>query len=158
MTESNDYEHVQKGFTEAILKESSLRSQIVSEAKDCWAQSQPLDAKALLAEHPEFSKRKSVVLDLAYEEFCQRIEAGESIDTDDFCRRFSTCERSLRRLIAVHEFLDENSHLLPTADIDWPEPGLAFEGFYILAELGRGAFARVFLAEEPALGNRLVAI
>jgi serine/threonine protein kinase/tetratricopeptide (TPR) repeat protein len=39
-----------------------------------------------------------------------------------------------------------------------PQPGEDFNGFRILLELGRGAFARVFLAEEINLGRRLVAI
>ncbi len=158
MSEPNDHAYVMQEGIEAILTESSLRSRVVSEARDCWAQGRPLDAKAFLAEHPEYSTRKSVVLDLAYEEYCQRIEAGESIDTNTYCRRFSTFERSLGRLIAVHEFLDENSLLLATADIDWPAPGQIFQGFSILVELGQGAFARVFLAEETALGDRPVVI
>lgn len=39
-----------------------------------------------------------------------------------------------------------------------PGPGDEIAGFKILLELGRGAFARVFLAEEINLGRRLVAI
>jgi serine/threonine protein kinase/tetratricopeptide (TPR) repeat protein len=39
-----------------------------------------------------------------------------------------------------------------------PRPGDELAGFRILTELGRGAFARVYLAEEINLGRRLVAI
>ncbi len=39
-----------------------------------------------------------------------------------------------------------------------PLPGDELAGFRILRELGRGAFARVYLAEEIPLGQRLVAI
>jgi serine/threonine protein kinase/tetratricopeptide (TPR) repeat protein len=39
-----------------------------------------------------------------------------------------------------------------------PHPGDEFAGFRIILELGRGAFARVYLAEEIRLGRRLVAI
>jgi serine/threonine protein kinase len=39
-----------------------------------------------------------------------------------------------------------------------PEVGTEFVGFRLLAELGRGAFGRVFLAEQAALANRLVAL
>ena len=158
MSEPDDHAYVMQEGIEAVLTESSLRPRIVSEARDCWAQGRPFDAKAFLAGHPEYGTRKSIVLDLAYEEYCQRIEAGESIDANTYCRRFSTFERSLGRLIAVHEFLDNNSRLLPALDIDWAEPGQTFLGFSILAELGQGAFARVFLAEETALGDRPVAI
>jgi tetratricopeptide (TPR) repeat protein len=41
---------------------------------------------------------------------------------------------------------------------DWPVPGNEVLGFRLLRELGRGAFARVFLAEQPAVGGRLVVL
>ncbi|MGO9468281.1 MAG: protein kinase domain-containing protein [Isosphaeraceae bacterium] len=40
----------------------------------------------------------------------------------------------------------------------WPRPNDSVGGFHIILELGRGAFARVFLAAELNLGQRLVAI
>ncbi|MDG3005669.1 protein kinase domain-containing protein [Paludisphaera mucosa] len=39
-----------------------------------------------------------------------------------------------------------------------PRPGDEVGGFRLIAELGRGAFARVFLAEEASLGGRPVAL
>jgi serine/threonine protein kinase/tetratricopeptide (TPR) repeat protein len=39
-----------------------------------------------------------------------------------------------------------------------PQPGEVLAGFRIILELGRGAFARVFLAEDLSLGRRPVAI
>jgi len=39
-----------------------------------------------------------------------------------------------------------------------PEVGTTFHGFTLLAELGRGAFGRVFLAQQGELANRLVAL
>ena len=41
---------------------------------------------------------------------------------------------------------------------EFPQPGNELAGFRIIFELGRGAFARVYLAEEISLGQRLVAI
>jgi serine/threonine protein kinase/tetratricopeptide (TPR) repeat protein len=46
----------------------------------------------------------------------------------------------------------------PRQDGALPHPGDELAGFRILLELGRGAFARVYLAEELNLGRRLVAI
>jgi serine/threonine protein kinase len=40
----------------------------------------------------------------------------------------------------------------------WPKPGERFGEFVLLRELGRGAFARVFLATESGLGNRRVVV
>jgi serine/threonine protein kinase/Tfp pilus assembly protein PilF len=39
-----------------------------------------------------------------------------------------------------------------------PETGEEFLGFRLIAELGRGAFGKVFLARQKALANRLVAV
>jgi serine/threonine protein kinase/tetratricopeptide (TPR) repeat protein len=46
----------------------------------------------------------------------------------------------------------------PRSSRDLPGVGDVLAGFRILQELGRGAFARVYLAEEIRLGGRLVAI
>src|SRR5205085_9311422 len=40
----------------------------------------------------------------------------------------------------------------------FPESGDEVFGFRLLCELGRGSFARVFLAEQLELGGRLVAV
>jgi serine/threonine protein kinase len=146
------------GGIDSILAEGNLRSSVISEVHQQRSHGQLLNAGALLAERPELGDRKSIVMELAYEEFCQRVEAGESVDREAFCGQFPGCENSLHRLIEVHEFLDENSHLVPTVEVDWPEPGELFQGFSILTELGRGSFGRVYLANEIALGLRLVVI
>ena len=102
---------------------------------------------------------KSGLLHRAYQDYCSRRAAGERLDPDAFCAQFPHLQSSLTRLIRAHRFLEDNPHLLgekPPAD--WPEPGQTFLGFELQEELGRGAFARVFLATEPALGNRQVAV
>lgn len=132
---------------------------LASEIKDLWKQGREPDAQAALSHYPELRHDKSAVLDLAYEEYCQRLEAGTPPDPDEFCERFPSFRASLRRLIEAHRFLEENSHLLAGGQpARWPEPGETFLGFELVRELGRGAFARVFLAEEPALGRRRVAV
>jgi serine/threonine protein kinase/regulator of sirC expression with transglutaminase-like and TPR domain len=47
---------------------------------------------------------------------------------------------------------------LAQAVVSLPEAGSDFLGFRLLAELGRGAFGRVFLARQGDLANRLVAL
>ncbi|HID75973.1 MAG TPA: serine/threonine protein kinase, partial [Planctomycetaceae bacterium] len=135
-----------------------LPESLVSRLIEQWSAERALDARAVLDEHPELWGHKSVVLALAYEEFCQRIDAGQSVDGDAFCRKFPAWEKSLRRLISFHEYLEENPHLLPAAQVEWPRPGQEMSGFAMLAELGRGTFGRVYLAREVNLGGRLVAV
>src|SRR5262245_38366422 len=40
----------------------------------------------------------------------------------------------------------------------FPEAGQSHFGFHLLAELGRGAFGRVFLAKQESLAHRLVVL
>jgi len=46
----------------------------------------------------------------------------------------------------------------PHSQGGFPQPGDELTGFRVIFELGRGAFARVYLAQEISLGQRLVAI
>src|SRR5262245_55233810 len=76
------------------------------------------DAAAAL-QQPHLWRRKSQVLDQAYDEYCERLEAGEAVDPDAFCARFPGFETSLRRQIEAHEYLEKNPHLLAGL----PSPG-----------------------------------
>src|SRR5262245_23467759 len=97
-------------------------------------------------------------IDQAYDEYCRLCESGAAVDPDAFCARFPALQTSLRRLLEAHRQIVEHPELFRDLGSRWPEPGGAFLGFQLLQELGRGAFARVFLAREPAVGGRLVAV
>ena len=98
-------------------------------------------------------------LDRAYQEFCRRRHQGESLDPDNYCAQFPSMRSSLARLVQAQLFLEERSDLFAdTPEIRWPEAGETFLDFHLKLELGKGAFARVFLATEPKLGDRLVAV
>ena len=100
---------------------------------------------------------KSILLELAYLEYCDRLEAGEQVSPAEHCERFPHLRSSLRRVIDVHHGLEAGEFVtLQPVPEAWPEPGETFHGFDLLQELGRGTFGRVFLARQPDLGNRLV--
>jgi len=98
---------------------------------------------------------KDQVLAAALSEYCRLKDAGMVPQVDEFCRRFATYHKSVQRMINVEETLDRMDDV---GDVKWPEVGFSFMSFDILHELGKGAFARVYLAAEPALGGRLVAV
>lgn len=140
-----------------LTKPESLVADVIS----TWRAGARPDTAAVLAKHPELRQQPSVILDLAYEEYCLRQEAGERISIESFCNRFPSCRRSLGKLLAVHTLSDDDSILAASMVLDeikWPELNSDFLGFQLLRELGRGAFARVYLAKEPALGNRYVVV
>ena len=133
--------------------------QAAAAIKDEWGRGVEPDARAALAHQPELAADKSVVLELAYEEYCLRCERGQALDAEAFCDRFPTYCQSLRRLVAAHQFLGEKVHVLTeTRPVRWPEPGEQLGDFLLLRELGRGAFARVYLATEESTGGRPVAV
>lgn len=140
-----------------LAADSARLKQLVEQTVRRWQQGEPADASAVLARHPALAAQQSLVLELAYEEFCQRREAGQQVDRQQFCRRFPRCRHSLLRLLEVDEILQHDPELrLPAAP--WPAPGDTYLEFRLIEELGRGALARVYLALEPALGNRRVAL
>ncbi len=136
-----------------------LNSQCIAEVRKRWERGEYPDLATLLAKHPEIKRCRSFVLDLAHEEYCHRLAAGESLDAEEFSRQFPTFQQSLYFLIEVHKLLDHDPHFRILQDnISWPKLGEEFLGFSILSELGRGTFARVYLASESALGGRIVAL
>lgn len=138
-----------------------LRDQreLADEVKRQWQAGHNPDARGFLAKHRGIDWDKSVVVRLAYEEYFLRNERGEAVDLDIFCRQFGKASQSVRKHIEVQEILENNLHLLdPNLAPALPESGDELLGLHLLDELGRGTFARVFLASEAALGDRLVAV
>ncbi len=134
-------------------------SSIVSQVISSWRSSaqQTPDATRVLAQYPQLHRYDSLVMDLAYEEFCLRREAGEAVQMSTFCDRFPTVADSLRILLSAHECIEEDGGSL-YAQEQWPELNTHFLGFDLIRELGRGTFARVYLATQPALGDRRVVV
>ena len=86
--------------------ESSTAESLVRAVIDRWRGGAPPDAAGFLSANQEVRDHKSLVMDLIYEEYCLRNEAGETLVPSTFCRKFPTYRQSLQRLIDVHQFLD----------------------------------------------------
>jgi serine/threonine protein kinase len=124
---------------------------VVSQIVGRWRQTGRPDTLAVLAEYPELAERPSVVMDLAQEEFFQRVAAGEDLDPAAFAARFPAVSATVHGLIGAHLFYAQLSA--------WPRPGAVFSGGYaVLRHLGRGSFAEVFLARQHDVGDRLVVL
>jgi serine/threonine protein kinase len=94
----------------------------------------------------------------ALSEFHRRTRLGEAIDPARFCESHPNIKSSLWKLLLIHLVCEEFAGLFePLAEEAWPHPGDTFLGLRLHRLLGRGAFARVFLATEDEIGNRLVA-
>jgi eukaryotic-like serine/threonine-protein kinase len=133
---------------------------LIAQMRRLWQQGQPVDAQSILARNPELADNKEVVIDVAFEEFCLRQAGGETVDPVAFAAQFTICEHSLFLTLQCHDYVAEDKFYLlrDKRTIPWPEPGKKLLGFDLLRQLGKGAFARVYLAKETALGNRLVVL
>jgi hypothetical protein len=101
---------------------------------------------------------KSAQVDEVYAEYCRRCHAGEEIDPDAFCAQHSHLKSTLAPLLEAHHWLKQNPQLVEALPPRWPEAGEDLLDLHIIGELGRGGFARVYLATQPALGHRPVAV
>lgn len=99
------------------------------------------------------SSLESAAIDLIYEEICLRENLGhEDVWTDTFLR-FPQWRSQLQALYDCHRLLDS-----PQPTPRYAAAGEALGEFRLLAELGRGARGRVFLATQPALADRPVVL
>ncbi len=126
--------------------------------KEAWRGGAPPDAAGALRDHPELLAQRSLVVDLAYEEYCLREEAGSAPEPEEFCQRLPAFVSQVREVIRGHRVLADHPELFVAAATDWPEPGGGFEGLAVVRELGRGAFARAYLARDPETGDRPVVL
>ena len=145
--------------TQAALADLKDAKRLTAELISNWDDHHPFDAQATLRMHPQLADVKSVVLDLAHEEFCQRLEKGESVPVEEFAARFPNYQDSLAQLLGLQQALNADLHLLGDGkNVAWPAAGESLFDFELNEEIGRGAFSRVFLGTEPALGGRQVVL
>ncbi len=102
------------------------------------------------------------VVELAYEEFLLREQGGDAPVPREYEDRLPEYSDRLRRVFDIHELVGSSGstsfreRFAP--EVPFPETGQTTGGFRLLEELGRGAFARVFRAEERQLADRPVAL
>ncbi len=147
-----------------------------------WERDHRLTARRFVEVFPELTADPRLVAMLAFEEFRLRTAAGEAPNSQVFLSEFADCRENLQPLLAVYRFMGGESALdaalrsSQAAEIarsdatpsqaegpfeaagEWPEPGQTLGGFKLLQMLGRGAYSRVYLAEESAVGSRRVVV
>ncbi len=95
----------------------------------------------------------------AYLSFHRMKEAGLAPSLEEFCARYPSLKTDLFDLLKLDAKLENNPHLVDDRlDVAWPIAGDLFCCFRLLRELGRGGFARVFLAVDTSLGGRPVVL
>jgi eukaryotic-like serine/threonine-protein kinase len=113
---------------------------------------------------------EDTIVALIYEEFCLKEEDQEHPDPAEFLARFRQVAGPLGRVLEIHELVgsgtvpstlsysSSTNGAATTSGRAFPEAGETIADFVLVEELGRGAFARVFLAKERELADRPVAL
>jgi serine/threonine protein kinase len=138
--------------------------------KAAWQEgAAPPAADAAAAVEPALAADPKVLLDLAYEEYRLRREAGEEVDVEAFAAQFPSVRSRVRQqLLADRGFsipggpLESVCKELGATKLEqperWPEAGERLGDFTLVRPLGAGAVARVFLAKEASTGDRPVVL
>jgi eukaryotic-like serine/threonine-protein kinase len=104
------------------------------------------------------NQRHGVRLSWAYHEYWRQVEAGSAPQVAEYCAWFPSIADDLATLLSIDRCAHEDSHFTAPPNVRWPEPDEEIAGFKLQRELGRGAFSHVFLATEPAVGQRRVVV
>jgi serine/threonine protein kinase len=106
--------------------------------------------------------RRSAVVELAYQRFHELEAAGDKPDLRAFCDGYPECRSALLRLLLFDTYAEKHPEILSEeeaeAAVGWPQVGEQRGDLTILRLLGRGQFARVYLAAEGSTGGRHVVV
>ncbi len=138
----------------------SLKRELLAEQQSRWAEGKPVSPEELLQRWPTDPQADGDVASVLFEDLLQRRLQGEDPSVDEYSQKFPEHKLSLEGLISHQDFLRSVGMESSTARclLRFPEVGDELFGFRFRHELGRGAFARVFLAEQMELAGRAVAV
>src|SRR5262249_25652374 len=141
----------------AALRRMTLVEAIKVDLEYRWQDGRaPKRVEEYLGEFPELADDGGMPCDIIYEEYHIRKQRGESVKISDYCERFPNNVIELKRLFDL-ESPEQTTALVPAERAPVFEPGQQVDDFDLLASLGKGAFATVFLARQKSM-QRLVAL
>ncbi len=127
-----------------------------------WEVGEKVSASWYRERYPDLGEEALVAL--IYEEFCLREEDPETDppEPSEYYERYPEVAPALQRVLDIHGLVGSGTatalHVPETPAVPFPAAGETIAGFQLVEELGRGAFARVFLARERQLADRPVAL
>jgi serine/threonine protein kinase len=134
---------------------------VIMDLRNKWRSGKEPRVESYLDQFPDLMKDREQVLDLIFAEYFERHNLGRGVDPAEYYRRFPWLRNSLRRLFRIDSLIGKALPVLPDiAEFAQPLPmaGQEFLEFRLRAELGRGTFGKVFLAEQTSLSDRRVVV
>ncbi|HLW64939.1 MAG TPA: serine/threonine-protein kinase [Gemmataceae bacterium] len=121
-----------------------------------WTRHMPRYVEDYTKELPELVSGGGVPSDLIFEEFRIRKQVGEAVYPEEYFARFPEQVDELRRLLGLNA-LTQSTLSRGSRAYQRLQPGGSIDDFDLLAQVGEGAFARVFLARQRSM-QRLLAL
>src|SRR5262249_43653699 len=118
-----------------------------------WARGERLLAEDFFRRDPSLLGRPEEAVRLIYEEVCQREERKEEVAAEELLARFPQWTNELAVLLDCHHLVQ--ARLEPPRFASVNE---SLGDFHLIAKLGQGMQACVFLATQPALADRPVVL
>jgi serine/threonine protein kinase/Tfp pilus assembly protein PilF len=146
--------------TPGFLNARSLKRELLAEQRTGWQEGSPPSPEALLARWPTNPGADADVASILFEDFLHRRRQGDQPSIEEYEQRYPEHKESLAGLLsrdAVLRSIGGASGSSGTC-LGLPDVGDEVFGFRLRHELGRGAFARVFLAEQADLAGRPVVV
>jgi serine/threonine protein kinase/Tfp pilus assembly protein PilF len=138
----------------------SLKRELLDELRTGWETGTAVRPEDLLPRWPGNPECDPDVASLLFEEYCQRQQKGDEPAPEEYERRFPAHKDFLAGLLQHQAVVRSVSGGSSRSDLTLALPTVGDEvfGFRLRYELGRGAFARVYLGEETALAGRPVVL
>src|SRR5947209_15503535 len=136
--------------SDAFAAARSLKRQLFEELRIGREGGNPVRPEDLLPRWPTNPGGDPDVASLLFEDFLQRQRHSDHASFAEYQQRFPEHKDSLAALVRRHSVLRSLGAASATAGplLALPAAGDELFGFRLREELGRGAFARVFLAEQ----------
>ena len=115
--------------------------------------------KDYVVEYPELIEQKTgePSCDLIYEEYHIRRGAGHTVSLSEYCLRYPKSAAALKRLMGTEGVSVTTQMFSPAKKVVGIAAGQKLDDFELIVELGKGAFASVYLAKQVSM-QRLVAL
>ncbi|HEV3143228.1 MAG TPA: protein kinase, partial [Gemmataceae bacterium] len=121
-----------------------------------WTRRLPRFLEDYAKEFPELLSSGGIPSDLIFEEFRIRKQVGEVVYPEEYFGRFPEHANELRRLLGLNA-ITQSTLARGSRAYQLLQPGGSIDDFDLLAQVGEGAFARVFLARQRSM-QRLLAL
>lgn len=149
-----------QGDARGAISSRSLELQhVLDDFTDRWERGEVAGVEDYLG---RFCSAQPLAIELVYREYCLAELSGLQPEPGDYFARFPSLRSRLERLLAIHR--DCPPSRLESwiggepGEVPFPEAGDEIGPYLLRREIGRGSFARVFLAEQADLENRLVVV